>query len=469
MNDFNKYLLKFLDSPANVIAAAAAILVVVVCVVNWHSLRFILKSMRRNLLRTILTSLATMVLVLVVSVVWSILGFVDDLTTEKSKDFKAIITERYQMPSQIPDAYAGPLSEGAPKPGKEGEYTVKPDDSMTWQFLIGSNDPNKMSYDSIIFFFVMDPSRLGKIDPKTGKFTTMMEDIDQFSEADLRQLAAWCKEMEEDITKVIVGEDRLRMMGLKAPCKIKVYSRNFKDLNLEVNVIGTLPKGRYGQSSVMNKKYLDNALDDYKNKNRREHPQAATDPDGKERKTLGLVWLRVPDSGTYSKVAEQVEDANLGTTKVKCETASSGIGNFLEAYRDLLRGMRWLLAPFAMLTMAMVIAVAISISVRERRTEMAVLKVLGFGPNQILALVLGEALLIGVGSGLLINAVAYFLINKILGGIPFQIAFVPMIPMPAAVFWWGPAVGGLTAFLGSIVPAWSARSVKVSEVFSKVA
>ena len=131
-------------------------------------------------------------------------------------------------------------------------------------------------------------------------------------------------------------------------------------------------------------------------------------------------------------------------------------------------GMRWLLAPFAMATMAMVIAVAISISVRERRTEMAVLKVLGYSPNQIMALVLGEAIFIGAGSGFFINALAYVLINKGLGGIPFQIAFYPVVPMPAAVLWWGPLVGGGTALLGSVFPAWTARSVKVSEVFSKI-
>ena len=49
--------------------------------------------------------------------------------------------------------------------------------------------------------------------------------------------------------------------------------------------------------------------------------------------------------------------------------------------------------------MSLVIANAISISVRERRTEMAVLKVLGFA-LQILRLVLGEALLLGVLSRL---------------------------------------------------------------------
>ena len=37
-----------------------------------------------------------------------------------------------------------------------------------------------------------------------------------------------------------------------------------------------------------------------------------------------------------------------------------------------------------------------------------------------------------------------------------------------AALWWGPLIGGATAFMGSIVPAWSVRSVKVSEVFSKI-
>ena len=41
--------------------------------------------------------------------------------------------------------------------------------------------------------------------------------------------------------------------------------------------------------------------------------------------------------------------------------------------------------------------------------------------------------------------------------------------IPTAALWWGPAVGGLAALLGSFLPAWSARGVKVAEVFSKVA
>jgi len=119
--------------------------------------------------------------------------------------------------------------------------------------------------------------------------------------------------------------------------------------------------------------------------------------------------------------------------------------------------------------MALVVANAISISVRERRTEMAVLKVLGFRPNQILRLVLGESLLVGGLSGLLAGTLTYVLINVLVGGIAFPIAFFPRFLVPFHAFFWGASIGLLSGFVGSFLPAWSARSVKVSEVFSKVA
>jgi putative ABC transport system permease protein len=122
-----------------------------------------------------------------------------------------------------------------------------------------------------------------------------------------------------------------------------------------------------------------------------------------------------------------------------------------------------------LIVMTMVMAVAISITVRERRMEMAVMKVLGYGPNQILILVIGEALLIGALSGFMAAFLTYALFNLKWGGIPFRIAFFPVFRIPEAALFWGLAIGSLTAFIGSIIPAWTARSVKVTDVFSKVA
>ena len=100
-------------------------------------LLLIAKNLRRNRTRSLLTAAGTMILVLVVSLVWSILSFLDEATTEKSANFKAIVTERWRIPSQMPFAYAESLSDGAAR--RPGD--VRPIDSMTWQFYGGTLDP----------------------------------------------------------------------------------------------------------------------------------------------------------------------------------------------------------------------------------------------------------------------------------------------------------------------------------------
>ena len=150
------------------------------------------------------------------------------------------------------------------------------------------------------------------------------------------------------------------------------------------------------------------------------------------------------------------------------ETESGAYGAFLDVYRDLLWAARWMLVPAILATMCLVIANAISISVRERRTEMAVLKVLGFSPNMVMIFILGEAMLVGIISSMFSVGIAYFGIRAG-GGIPLMIAFFPKFFIPMKAFAWGLAFGSGTSLLGSLLPALSARNVKASDVFSKVA
>lgn len=148
---------------------------------------------------------------------------------------------------------------------------------------------------------------------------------------------------------------------------------------------------------------------------------------------------------------------------------ASGISQMLEPYRDLIFGVRWYLFTACLATILLVIANAIGISVRERRLEMAVLKVLGFRPRQIMVLVIGESVLLGTTAGFLGSGLTFAVINWGLGGISFPIGFLTRFFIPYAALWWGPVVGGLAGLLGSLQPAWSACRVKVAEAFSKVA
>lgn len=472
MKTFDDQLMWFLDSPWRVTTAAAALLVLLLTFLYFDQVlfytRLITKSLRRNLLRTILTSLATFVLVLVITMVWTVLYVLDAVTSEKTKDLKAIVTERWQIPSQMPFSYAATLSEGAAR--KEGD--IRPQDAMTWTFVGGTLDPAKRTRENIIFFFAMDPAKLMRAERdergnlkrgSNGKvlFNTMMDDLDQLSDQEIDLLDLACREMEKDRRKVVLGKERLAAINKKVGERFTLTCINYPDIELELEIIGEFPDGRYNQSALMNREYILEALEAWKRKNGRPHPMAE--------KCLNLVWLRVPNTDAFRQVADQIMTSpDFTTPAVKCETASSGVASFLDAYRDLLWGMRWLLVPAILVTMSLVIANAISISVRERRTEMAVLKVLGFGPGQILILVLGEALLLGVLAGLASAGTAYLLINSYLGGIKFPIAFFPAFFIPTDALWWGPVLGGLTAFVGSILPAWSARQVKVAEVFSKI-
>jgi putative ABC transport system permease protein len=116
----------------------------------------------------------------------------------------------------------------------------------------------------------------------------------------------------------------------------------------------------------------------------------------------------------------------------------------------------------------LIIAIAVSIGVRERRTEMAVLKVLGFKPWQVLALVLVEALLVGVISGTISTTLIYVMINY-LGGLPIKIMFFPKFMLSPYVLVWGPLIGGAAAFVGSVIPAWNTQKIRAAEVFARVA
>jgi putative ABC transport system permease protein len=119
-----------------------------------------------------------------------------------------------------------------------------------------------------------------------------------------------------------------------------------------------------------------------------------------------------------------------------------------------------------MFSMILLISNAISLNVHERIKEMAVLKVLGFQPWQLLVLVLGEGMLIGLLSGLVAGTMMFAILNLVFGGVPLPGS--QPFPIPAKCIVWGVSVGSVTALIGSIMPAWTARKVKAAEMLARV-
>lgn len=442
------------DLQSNLLAQVSFILAMVPLLVGlvlalWQPKLFLLavKNLRRNMLRTSLTCLATMVLVLMATLILTVVVTLDRFTTEKSKDMKLIVTDRWKLPSQMPLTLANYLDPESSQFILKG-MGIGPNDYMTWSFyggtLDGTIDPAKITRENIAFFFVMNPKHI----------IPMMDDMQDF-DPKLVEL------LQKTRRGCLLGPERLTALKLAVGSRFKVTSMNYRGIDLEMEVVGKLPAGRYNTTGIMNETYFNEEMDRYARTTGKKHAL--------DQKRLNLIWLRVKDRPTFEKVAEQIESASvLKDPPVKCETASSAFGTWLEPFQDLLWGMKWALVPAILISMALVVANAIAISVRERRAEMAVLKVLGYRPRQILGLVLGESLLVGGASGFASCFLAWAVINSI-GGLPFPMLWFQYFLIPAQALFWGLAMGFVSAFLGSFLPAWSARSVKVSEVFAKVA
>lgn len=409
--------------------------------------KLIMKNLYRNRLRSILTSLSIFFLVAMLTLVGTVLRFLEDSMAEKEKDIKLIITERSDQ-----DNFSLRYMEDIIRPDTQLNSMLRqikgfdPDIYATWNFVAFTLDKQKIEKDTFLISVATQPDNM----------LNMTDGLEDFANA--RQIVEWMKHPPisgSDNIGIIMGPERLKKLKKQVGDIFTAYVLDpdpTVQQAYEFEIVGVLPAtSRWTSFCFMDVEYLRRKLQSIK------HPQA-----GK----VDLGWLMVQSQDAATQVAHTI---STYLPQVKCETLASAMGRFLESYKDLLFGIKYILVPAIYFVMTLIVANAISITVRERRKELAVLKVLGFSGNQILILVLGEGLLLGVLAGTLGSWSMYAIINLWMEGINIPIGFFPLFFVPREALWWGPISGLIVAFVGCVAPAFSARTVKVVDVFSKVA
>jgi len=403
------------------------------------------RGLRRSPLRTSLTYLALFVLTMVLAFIYAVLVFMDNVTKEKEANFKAIVTHKTNVPSQMPpghyERFKRLVMEELPPEMRpaNGEKDI-----MSWAFVLGTTDKVNKKPDNAMFLLATEPD----------KIETMMDWPDDLTADEKAVIARGVEVMLANKQAIVVSESRLKKLNVRVGQRIKLYGINYPDLDFEFDIVGTLPEGKYEGLAFMNKAYLDQLI------------KAKPADYSMRDKSVNLIWVRLPNKVAFERLNALVEDPkNFPPPQIKMETASSGIGAWMEPIKDILFGLKWVMSPAMVAIMCLVIANAISIGVRERRTEMAVLKVLGFQPRHVMALVLGEAVLVG----LLAGGMSTFLAWRLIAGLRLHLGMFGAFRIPTEVLAFGPLLGVLVAVAGSIGPAVNARRVKVAEVFAKVA
>lgn len=469
----------------------------------------VFRSLRRNLLRTSLTYAALFVLTFMLILIYGIVKSIDDLTKEKEGQQMVILTEKFGIPSTMPPGYQntmeGELKKMAPadRPRpltsaqrKELGIPLSPagdikteelerlfngdpaslsdadknrleqltdqgikDNTMTWSFVAATLDKDKPTKDKMAVFFVLDP------DP----ISTEMMGLQGLKKSDLgekgwKELVQAMDLLKQDRRNVVIGEDQLKIMNLKVGQEVKFHAINYKDVEFECKIVAAFPSGtRLSTAAAMQTEYFRAKLDEYKAKKGQEHPLYKS--------SLNLMWVRMPNKPAFERLAGQVNASPRFEKPVKLETFSALVGAVLEPLKDIINGM-WYIMVFIGVIMCLVISITIVIGVRERMGELAVMKVLGFQPWQVMGMVVSEAVLIGLYGGFLSAVVVILLprfiswVNATFGG---NFTFFDNIKFPLEFALYGPLIGVLVGLIGSALPSWNARKVKVSQVFAQVA
>jgi len=424
----------------------------------------VFRSLRRNLLRTALTYVALFVLTGMLTFLYGLLASIEALTQEKEGSQLVILTDKYGIPSMLPPSYINQLK------GMMHDPTVlppelQPDDVdknfMTWSFVGASLDPTKMTKENVLFLFAIDPDVV-----TNGMMKEQGLNPEDLGEEKWKLLLEGIEKVKQDKRNVVIGEDRLMQMGKKVGDKIKLYSTNYKDIVFDCQIVAAFPAGsRMGMNAAMRFDYLMSQLDEYKTRTGKEHPVAS--------RCVNLIWVRLPSKASTERLASEVnKSSKFSAPAVKMEAFSSAIGSFLEPFKDILWGLKVIVMPAIVAIMCLVIGITITIGVRERWGEMAVMKVLGFLPWQVMGMVVSEAVLIGLFGGMLSTWSVFFLpkliswANGVVGG---KLTFFDNWKSDPIILIIGPVLGVAVGVIGAALPSWNARKVKVSEVFAQVA
>lgn len=184
---------------------------------------------------------------------------------------------------------------------------------------------------------------------------------------------------------------------------------------------------------------------------------------------VGTFWLLVDDLENIPAVIEAAEAMfENSEARVKAETEQA----FVLAFVQMMGNVELLFGAigFAVIVSVFLItANTMAMAVRERNTEISVLKTLGFGRGQVLGVLTAEAMVIGIVGGLLGVTLAATLLRLAAGALSSELLLFQTLTLRSDV-----ALLGLAAALGigtlsGLVPGYAMARRSVVEGLRKVA
>jgi putative ABC transport system permease protein len=269
---------------------------------------------------------------------------------------------------------------------------------------------------------------------------------DEFS-IDPEQLAAWQDDRQGCVADRRLAEKRGWKIGDRIPIQGTIYA-----FDLDLKLCGVFDAPQYTDSIWFHWKYLDEGLQ-----------QMNAYGTGNS----GTIFAKVQNAEAIPGVIEQIDErfaSSENPTRTQTEAA------FAQMFADMLGNIQAYIRNIGLavvFSLSLVAGNAMAMSMRERTTEVAVLKAIGFQRSRVLSMVLGESCLIaflggimGVGVGCLFLQLLHNVNSQF-----FPFGIVDMIgPWLFALL----AVAVGIGVISGIVPAVRAAQLSVVDGLRKV-
>jgi putative ABC transport system permease protein len=262
------------------------------------------------------------------------------------------------------------------------------------------------------------------------------------------------KAFQEDKAGCVIGkklaEDRNLKIGDPLPLDGDIYPF---DLRLTIRGLYEAPPKSDQRMCLFHWDLLDEGL--------------KRDFQGRGAGNAGTVYIRLKPGADPAAVCKTIDEMYRNSdspTKTQTEEA------FIRMFSEMIGDLKWYIAMVGMavvFSLTCVAGVAMAMSMRERTSEVAVLKAIGFRKGQVLFIVLTEAVLVAGIGGLIGSLGAWGLFESIDMG-KHSAGFLPFFYIP-----WSIVIAGIIASLGiglagGIVPAVLAARSSVIDGLRKV-
>jgi putative ABC transport system permease protein len=394
---------------------------------------YILRNARRNPIRSILTVASTAICVFLMMILLSFFAIRDDMNSSWRVRDRLVTLNANAFGGMVPISYVEEIAR------LDGVVAATP---FLW---FGG----KCQEESLPFAqFGVDPAHVFTI---RDEFTVSPDELKAFQEA--RDGCVIGRKLAED-RRLSIG-DGLALKGDGYPV----------DLNLTIRGIYDGPSDRNLRMCLFRWDYFDDAM-------KRIAPSsgpasARTARIGRTSGNAGMIFIKCKSADMMASLSRKIDELHRNSDHPTRTQTEEAFGRMFEEMLGDLKGIVRAISLAMLFAVLCVTGNAMAMSMRERATEMALLKAIGFGRGRVLFLVIAESLLVA-GSGGMIGSIGCKGLCAIVDVSRFTAGFLPFFSIPWIIVLEGLAVSLVTGLISGIQPAVRAANLSVIDGLRRV-